>query len=683
MAVESREMEWRTIKTSDDCARRRRMRGRFFLPGFFLALLFVAALAPALRAEARLPHLFSDHMVLQRDAQINVWGWAAPGEAITVSLAGETRQTTASSDSRWSVALPALPAGGPFVLEVRGRNTIIIKDVLIGEVWVASGQSNMTYSLGNAAGGAQDVPKANDAELRFFTVPNRIALEAESDTLPAAWEICSPDTAKSFSAVAYYFARELRRELGVPVGVVLSAWPGTQAEEWTSLAVLRSDPVLQPIANRWDAAPQEEHAFAARGREMSLEFDDFQLLPGDATAPVVALSNFGQGLASASTGGTWSYSWQSAPETIYELTAPGKDGRGYAAKISGRLTGANDARWHVRLEPDGSPADLSAYAGIRFWVRGNGSFVFRTLQPDILDWDDYETPILHATPDWKQVTIRFQELKQSGWGVQEPFTVHRLTGFVIQALTELGDPDRPPSGLREGMIAPLQNYPMRGAIWYQGEGNTYRAFQYRSLLPAMIRDWREAWHEGDFPFLIVQLPNQGHSEEFADSLWAELREAQLLTAKSVPNTGLAISIDVGEAGNLHPPRKEEIGERLARWALGTTYGKKMEYSGPLYEGMQAQGNEIRIRFAHTGGGLVTHGQALKGFSIAGADRKFHRAVARIEGDLVVVSSPEVESPVAVRYAWGDSPECNLYNGAGLPASPFRTDDWPGATFANR
>lgn len=622
-------------------------------------------------------------MVLQRDAPINVCGWAAPGEFIAVSLAGETQTTVAGNDSRWKISLPALPAGGPFVLEVRGGKSIFIKDVLIGEVWVASGQSNMTYALANATSAVDEIPKANDSSLRFFTVPRIIALDPQPDTLPAAWETSSPDTAKKFSAVAYYFARDLRRALGVPVGVILSAWPGTQAEDWTTLAVLRSDPELQPIAARWDTASQENHLFAAHGREISLEFDDFELLPLDAQASPVSFSNFDNGAATVSTGGNWSYSWEEAPETTFELTAPGRGGHGYAAKISGRLNGASYARWLATLLPDGSPTNMSAYAGVRFWVRGNGSFVFRTLQPSIYDWDDYATQLVHATPDWKQVTVWFKNLKQAGWGVHEPLTLDRLTGFVLQCMTDLGEPARPPSGLREGMIAPLQNYRMRGAIWYQGEGNTPRAFQYRSLLPAMIRDWRAGWNEGDFPFLIVQLPNQGHSEEFGDSWWAELREAQFLTAKSVPNVGLAVSIDVGEAGNLHPPRKEEIGQRLALWALGATYGKKIEYSGPLYDGMSVGGKEIRIRFLHTGSGLAIHEDALKGFSIAGADKKFHSAVARVEGDSVVVSSAEVESPAAVRYAWGDSPECSLYNKEGLPASPFRTDDWPGATFAKR
>jgi sialate O-acetylesterase len=652
-------------------------------PGLLLAVFLVFLPATTLHAEPRLPHLFTDHMVLQRDAEIHIWGWAAPGESIAASLAGETRQATAGGDSRWSIALPPLPAGGPFVLEVRGEKTIRIKDVLIGEVWIASGQSNMTYGLSGATGAAQEIAKANDAELRFFTVPRHIALEPQTDTLPSAWEICSPDTAKSFSAVAYFFARDLRRALGVPVGVILSAWPGTQAEEWTSLSVLRRDPVLAPIAKRWDAAPSAEHSFAARGAGMSLEFDDFELLPTESSGQLVSFSNFDTSGPSVSTGGVWSYSWESAPDTVFDLTSPGRGDHGHAARISGLLSGADDARWRTNLRADGSPVNMSAYAGIRFWVRGAGSFAFKTLQPSIYDWDDYGSSLLKATPDWQPVTIWFKDLRQDGWGVPEPFTLEQLTAFVIVCLPEIADPNRPPSGLHEAMIAPLQNFRIRGAIWYQGEGNTERAYQYRTLLPAMIGDWRAGWQQGDFPFLVVQLPNQGHSAEFADSWWAELREAQFFTAQKVPNVGLAVTIDVGEAGNLHPPRKEEIGQRLALWALGTTYGKKIEYSGPLYDHILVRGDEIQIHFQHAGGGLAMHGDALKGFIIAGADKKFHRAMARMEGDSIIVHSADVAAPVAVRYAWGDSPDCNLFNKEGLPASPFRSDDWPGATFANR
>jgi sialate O-acetylesterase len=645
----------------------------------FLATIFVGSA----HADPRLPHLFSDHMVLQRDIEARVWGWADAGESIDVGIGTASRHAVAADDGHWSVSLPAFPAGGPFTLEIRGKRTILIKDVMFGEVWVASGQSNMTYALGIAANAAEELPKANDADLRFFTVPKKIALEPQADTLLAHWQVCTTDTAKEFSAVAYFFARELRRTLGVPVGVILSAWPGTAAEEWTDPAAFRSDPILQPIAAHWDATSSADKAFAAHPQPFSLEFDDFELLPVKPDAAPILFSNFNSGSSRVSTGGTWTFSWGDAPKAAFELSAPGRSGKGYAAKIYGELDGASYARWEASLTADHTPMDLSNFVGIRFWVRGSGAFQFRSLQPTISDWDDYAAKEEKATPEWKQVTILFKDLKQDGWGVHHEFTLNQISGFFISTATELGDPPHPPSGLWEAMIHPLLDYRIRGTIWYQGESNTERAFQYRSLLPALIHGWRAGWKEGDFPFLIVQLPNQGSGGEFADSWWAELREAQLLTAEHVPNTGLAVSIDVGESWNLHPPRKMEIGQRLALWALANTYGKKIEYLGPLYEGERVQGDAVHISFTHIGGGLVAHGDSLKGFSIAGADKKFHRAVARIDGDSVVVSSPEVLVPVAVRYAWADSPECNLFNKEGLPASPFRTDDWPGATISNR
>jgi sialate O-acetylesterase len=280
--------------------------------------------------------------------------------------------------------------------------------------------------------------------------------------------------------------------------------------------------------------------------------------------------------------------------------------------------------------------------------------------------------------------VQFADLKQAGWGVPQAFTPQALIGFLLNTASPAGYPDRPPSGLYDGMIAPLEPYRIRGALWYQGESNTVRAFQYRTLLPSLIRGWRKAWNENDFPFLIVQLPNLGDSPPFGDSIWAEMREAQLLTAKTVPNTGLAVTIDVGDRVNLHPPRKEEIGERLALWALGATYGRKIVYSGPIYDSMKIAGSQIRLSFQHVGSGLIANGGgALAGFTMAGADRKFHAANARIEGRQIIVLSPEVSAPVAVRYAWANSPQCNLFNKDGFPASPFRTDDWPGASFAQR
>jgi sialate O-acetylesterase len=636
------------------------------------------------RAEPSLPHLFSDHMVLQRGVAIRIWGWADPGEKIGVSLDQITRETVAGADRRWELTLPSMSAGGPFILSVQGKKTMEVRDVMIGEVWVASGQSNMTYALSGAAGGSDQILKADRPEMRMFTVPGHVGVTPQPDTLPASWKVCAPETVKEFSAVAFFFARRLQESLHVPIGIILSAWPGTAGEEWTDAESLRRDPILKPIVDRWDASPASVKSFATEPAPIDLEFDDFELLPapGNPGQPLL-LSNFDNGLATDSLGGNWTYGWQGAPQTSFSLVSPGRGGEGYAMRVSGRLAELDSSRLDAGFKTGSVAADLSAYAGLRFWVRGEGKFRFQTLQPTITDTDNYETGILQPTPDWEPVTVWFKDLAQEGWGVRIPFTPSALTGFGLLSIPEVGYPPRPPAGLYDGMIAPLEPYSIRGAIWYQGEGNTWRAYQYRQLLPALIQGWRKAWREEDFPFLIVQLPNHGESHELGNSIWAELREAQLLTSKTVPNTGLAVTIDVGDPKNLHPPRKQEVGERLALWALGTIYGEKLVYSGPLYESMRVEGNQVRIQFDLFGSSLVAHGDAVKGFSIAGPDRKFHWADAHIDGDTIVVSSEDVASPVAVRYDWANSPEGNLYNREGLPASPFRTDDWPGATLDSR
>jgi sialate O-acetylesterase len=647
------------------------------------AFLWSAPTSP-IYAEPVLPHLFSDHMVLQRDADIRVWGWADPGEEISISLGGHTKATSADGQRHWKIDLPAMPAGGPFVLHVQGKKTVEFKDVMIGEVWVASGQSNMTYALSGATGAAEEIPKADYEEIRFFTVPQKISLTPETDISPAEWVVCSPESAKTFSAVSYFYARDVYRALGVPVGIILSARPGTAGEEWTDPEALRREPALQSILKAWDDSPASVKSFAARPMDFSLEFDDFELLPQPRDGSLPArISDFDDGTSRTSTGGEWTYSWKDSPRAAFELVAPGRGNKGYAARVSGTLDEVSSSRLQANFHADLSAADMSQFSGIRFWVRGNGQFQLEILQPTISDWDNYAAEIIHATPEWKQITISFKGLKQAGWGVSKPLTLQTLTGFQLVNMTSAGDPERPPSGLFQGMIAPLQEYRIRGALWYQGEGNTWRAYQYRKLLPAMIAGWRKGWGEGDFPFLIVQLANHGSSPELGDSIWAELREAQFLTARAMPNTGLAVSIDVGDPKNLHPPRKEEVGHRLALWALGTTYGEKLVYSGPLYDSMKTAGESVQIHFLQVGSGLDSRGGPLKGFAIAGTDHIFHWAEARIEGDTVIVSSPEVKAPVAVRYAWAGSPDCNLYNKEGLPASPFRTDDWPGQSAANK
>jgi sialate O-acetylesterase len=332
----------------------------------------------------------------------------------------------------------------------------------------------------------------------------------------------------------------------------------------------------------------------------------------------------------------------------------------------------------MRFHQDLSPADLTAYAGLRFWARGNGSFRFRLLQPTINDWDDYSLAVSHASPEWTPIAVWFRDLRQEGWGVSQEFTPQSLSGIAIECLPDSGYPVRPATGLYNGMIAPILPYAFRGVIWYQGESNALRAHEYWRLLPALIQSWRAESNQPDMQFLIVQLPNHGAiPQQPTESAWAELREAQFLTARKLRDVGLAVTIDVGDPQDLHPHRKAEVGERLALWALGETYHEAVTHSGPWYESMSVEGNTIRVRFSNTGSGLDAKGGDLRGFEIAGHDRKFYWASAAIAGNFVVVSSPAVQDPVAVRYGWGDSPDCNLFNVEGLPASPFRTDEWPG------
>jgi len=631
-------------------------------------------------ADPSLPTLFTDHMVLQQGREIRVWGNAYPAEWISISLGGKSTSVFADRDGAWSARLPAFTAGGPFTLIVRGKKEIVVRDVMIGEVWIASGQSNMTFSLDGAENAATEVPKADYSQIRLFTVPRRIALDPQKNTRPAHWEICTPDTAKSFSAVAYFFAREIHKRLHVPVGVVESSWPGTAIELWISPEVLRFDAEFRPIVEESDHVTVQQKDVVRNARPFELEFDDFELIPGDANSAAKLLADFDDATSVLRTGGAFSYSWSEAGDSRFDLASPGREENGFAARLSGKLDGTNDAILSAYYQTDESPMNVAAYAGLRFWVRGNGSFRFRSKQPNISDYDDYATPVLKATAEWHPVTVLFRDLHQDGWGVVKEFTPEALTGFSIECLTDLEYSPIPASSLYEGMIAPLLSYQFRGVLWYQGESNAMRAHQYRKLLPAMIQNWRSAFQQ-DLEFLIVQLPNHGAiPTEPGESAWAELREAELMTAEHVPHTGLAVTIDVGDPKDLHPHRKLEVGQRLALWALGTTYKQPIEYSGPLYEAMQVQGGAVRLQFAHVGSGLVAHGETgLQGFAVAGADRKFHWAEARIEGSAVVVSSKDVPAPVAVRYAWGDSPLCNLFNQEGLPASPFRTDDWSGMT----
>ena len=481
------------------------------------------------RADVKLPGLFSDHMVLQQGMRTPIWGWADDGENIAVTFRGKTVSATARN-GKWMVKLPSQKAGGPDTLTVEGRNKIDVRDVVVGEVWICSGQSNMEWPMSGSFEAEKDIAASANPNLHLFTAP-RLKADAPVDDVKANWEQCDPETVKKFSAVAYYFGRDLQKARGVPVGLIHTSWGGSPAEVWIREGVLAANPAYKR-----------------------------DILDGYTGQ----LKGFQAGLAK----------WEKESE---ELKKEGKQ-----------------------------PTDRK------------------------------------PSPPWKAAE------------------------------------------LFNGMIAPLIPYAIKGATWYQGESNANRAWQYRTLFPDLIRNWRQDWGQGDFTFLAVQLApfdrNKKRSLEAitaapGDSDWAELREAQLLATKVLPKVGLAVITDVGDKDDIHPTKKEPVGARLALLARGISYGEKIEHSGPLYRSMQLKGDKIILRFDQVDGGLEARGGRLRGFAICGEDRKFVWANAEIDNGKVVVSSPQVDKPVAVRYGWADYPVVNLFNSAGLPASPFRTDDF--------
>lgn len=497
-------------------------------------IIFFLANAEISLADVRLPAIFSDNMILQQGMQAPVWGWADPGEKVTAELGGHVAVTVAGDDGKWKLYLGPLDAGGPFELKIEGKNAIMIKNVLVGEVWICSGQSNMAMEVKSCLNAEQEISSAKYPQIRHFQVKRAKAARPLEDVAPVPdgsgtwlnkWEETDPSNVGHYTGVGYFFIREILRKLHVPVGIISVSWGGTTAEAWTPKDTLGRDPDLRLILKNWP---------------------DYN----------------------------------------------------------------NDEEWLME--------------------------------------------------EYAKFIKEVREAKKKG--AEEPLYFNQ------------------PSVLYNGIIAPVVPFGMRGVIWYQGESNAYRSYQYRDLFPAMIEQWRKEWGQGQFPFLFVQLANY----HFEPQVFPELREAQSM-ALAVPNTAMAVTIDIGDSGNIHPKNKQEVGKRLSLAARKLAYGENLIYSGPLYGSMLVRGGKCYLSFSHTGDGLAVKGAGtLEGFVIAGADRKFVKAKAMIHGDRVVVWNDQVQHPVAVRYAWANHPGgCNLYNKSGelvnLPASPFRTDDWPGLT----
>lgn len=508
-------------------------------------LILLAAFASSAFADVSLNNMFGDHMVLQQGIKNKVWGKADPGEQVTVTLGGQSHSTTAAADGAWHVFLDAIQEyGGPHTLTVKGKNTVTFNDVLIGEVWVCAGQSNMQWSVNQANDPDVEKAAANFPNIRLISVP-QVGTQEPQWNFNGKWQQCSPETVGGFSAVGYFFGRQLHQTLGVPVGLINNAWGGSAADAWVKREKIAAHPTLKAIHERW---VKMEEALPTAMQEFEKKMAEWKPLAEKAKA-------------------------EGKP-------APNQPGR-----------------------PDGQ-------------MKGNAR----------------------------------------------------------------------PGNIHSGVLTPSIGYGIKGAIWYQGESNAGRAYQYRELFPFMIKSWREEWGLGDFPFYWVQLADfKAEKPVPAESDWAELREAQTMTMKALPNTGEAVIIDIGEGKDIHPKNKQGVAKRLARWALAETYKVPgIACRSPLYKGMEKQGSKVVLSFDNVGAKAADWrpfdvAEPI-GFTIAGADKKFVPAKAVILADgRIEVSSEAVAEPVAVRYAWADNPVCNMYSAAGLPLTPFRTDDFPGVT----
>lgn len=687
-------------------------RPRHFIPQG--AMLLALAVVPVF-ADVTLPAIFSDHAVLQKSARVPVWGRAASGEKVTVTLDLSKAEATADESGKWQAVLDLSRSGpGPFNLVVQGKNTLTVADVVVGEVWLGSGQSNMEWVLKNTNDAATEIAKSGNSMLRHFTVTKAEAAVPITG-YQGKWIVSSPETSGGFTAVGYFFSKNLQQALKVPVGLVHSSWGGTPVETWTSKEALDSDPELKTGAEK---AELELKTYSRRLRDYLLGFSEWQETAGRKDRP-------------------------------FDGVPSGTDWK--AATVPGTL-GASGAIWlrrtvQVPAEQVGQPLVISLSEGLLstekvYW---NGALVGSTsLEQAVKTRGDrrHTVPAAQVKAGEAVLAIRlFNASEDITIPASAVITVakrpatgqwEQKTEFALPALSAAAKAALPaspglepfawqgPSHLYNAMINPLIPYAIKGVIWYQGESNIGRAYQYRKAFPLLIKNWRTRWGQGDFPFYFCQLANMNAKQtQPSESNWAELREAQSLTL-ALPNTGQAVLIDVGDSANVHPRNKKDVGARLAAIALGQTYGQAVPLSGPVYEAMKIEGGKIRLIFGKSHGGLLArplpavysvdsaltgnnkadptdrehldgapdrfYGQTaplvrnnpgeLEGFAICGADRKWVWAEAKIEGAQVVVWSAKVPAPVAVRYGWSNNPTCNLYNGAGFPASPFRTDDFP-------
>ena len=625
----------------------------------------------AAQAQLRLPKLVSDGMVLQRDAALTLWGWDSPGVKITVRFRDKNHRATTDKDGRWQLTMPPMPSGGPFVMDVTGSSRLTIRDILVGDVWFCSGQSNMVHQLDiHDVTYADEIRTANYPQIRQFWVPAGTSLRGPQRELPTGqWKAAVGEAVRPFSAVAYFFAKKIHQKYNVPVGIINASVGGTPIEAWIGEDGLTAFPALKATVeknkdtsyvnglSRRQAAMPRPQPPVDLGTSGETKWYDVAYTPKGWHPINVPGYWEDQGIKDLN-GVVWY-----RKEVAIPALMTGKPARVFLGRIvdadelyiNGKSVGKTTYQYPQRryhLLADVLKAGRNVFVVRVTNTGGKGGFV-----PDKPYYVVAGTDTVDLKGTWQyRVGAVFKPVTGGGFG----------GGLAAQ---------NQPSALYNAMVAPEVGYAIRGFCWYQGESNAGRAQEYATLLPALINDWRTKWKQSTLPFLYVQLPGFGDYNYLpTESSWAQLREAQL-NALSVPNTGMAVAIDLGEWNDIHPDNKKDVGERLALVAFKTAYHENVVSSGPLYQSAAVDGNRIIVSFANAGGGLLTSdGEAPAEFAIAGVDKRFVWANAKIENGKVVVWSDDVAAPQYVRYAWADNPvNPNLYNKEGLPASPFRTD----------
>jgi len=661
------------------------------------AFAIISGCARKSSSEFSLPSIISSGMVLQRNTQVNLFGKASPGENIGVVTSWGFRKTVkAGNDGKWLVPITTGDAGGPYQVAFQTKDTnVTLINVMIGEVWVCSGQSNMEMPLigwppnDTVMNSARTIASSENPQIRMFTVVKNIATEPLSDC-SGEWVESNPETAVSFSATAYFFGKKLHEELNVPVGLIHTSWGGTPAESWTPEKFLKEVRGYENISDSLRIAFLQNDSLIRW----------VKTLPGDNIdinnrSFIEKIKNINLTYAGA---GFVDTSWNeiSVPSLWEGNQLPGFDGAVWmrcSFDLPAKMAGKN-------LKLSLGPIDDMDMTFM------NGEKIGETMEPG--NWKEdrnYDVPSstlnegknvlavcvfdfqggggIYGDQDITLSTARGEKITLQGNWKYLPIAEIR-GGFFhyysdekpYSARPVISTPvnDHTPICLYNGMIHPIISYTIKGAIWYQGESNVGRGYEYRTLFPAMINGWREAWNQGNFPFYYVQIAPWDYGEDVPSSS-AEIREAQLLSL-NVPNTGMVVTTDIGNPVNIHPANKEEVGRRLALWALAKDYGmNSLVYSGPLYDSIAISGGSIRVYFTHAEGGLVNKGGPLTWFEIAGEDQQYYPAKATIDGETVIVNSDKVKEPVAVRFGWNMIAEPNLFNKAGLPASPFRSDNW--------